>query len=288
MNNPTIVIAHKIKGRLRIKLSHPLRNLDDFKSEISNKNGVLDFSYNEITKSIIIRYDNFKVKEEEILLRIVAIYSKGYDLIPIRFIYNSKRKNMPPMAYYSLITLLIGGVSRYISMNERIKEFINWAVVGTTIGAIGEHAYNEINQKGYFDPEVVSVMYLINSIGKGKFLIPSGVTWITTFGRHLLEMSYTKLIIEVNEFKNKCSDEKYYNITILPDSDNLKKANMLRVFLEKFIEGEGNTLRKSFMISNKGVSSHDGRMFEGFESGPTFINVNSNNNKQLIEDIKLN
>ena len=26
MNNPTIIIAHNIKDRIRIKMSHPLRN----------------------------------------------------------------------------------------------------------------------------------------------------------------------------------------------------------------------------------------------------------------------
>lgn len=274
MNNPTIVVAHKILGRVRFKLSHPIKNSLDTMEELTKKEGITEARYTDITKSIVVSYNPYKIPEEEVIMRVIAMYSKNYDLIPIRLIYNSKKKNMPPMAYYSLLTLIIGGISRYIPMNPKISEIINWAVVGTTIGAIGEHAYKEINEKGYFDPEVVSVMYLVNSIGKGKFLIPSAITWGATFGRHILEMSYGRMLISVKEFKNKYSNETYYDISVMPDNESSKSANMIRVFLEKFIETEGNTIGKSFMISNKGMSKHEGSLFAGFENGPSFMGMN--------------
>lgn len=274
MNNPTIVVAHKIKDRIRFKLSHPIRNSLAVMEELTKKDGIRTARYTDITKSIVVEYNSYRISEDEVIMRVIAMYSKNYDLIPVRLIYNSKKKNMLPMAYYSLLTLIIGGVSRYIPMNPKISELINWAVVGTTIGAIGEHAYKEINEKGYFDPEVVSVMYLMNSIGKGKFLMPSAITWGATFGRHILEMSYGRMLISVKEFKNKCSNETYYDISVMPDTESSKSANMLRVFLEKFIETEGNTIGKSFMISGKGMSKHEGSLFAGFENGPAFMGMN--------------
>ncbi len=39
---------------------------------------------------------------------------------------------------------------------------------------------------GSFDPEVMSIIYLINSIGKTNTFQASLLAWIVTFGRHLI------------------------------------------------------------------------------------------------------
>ncbi|WP_297436495.1 hypothetical protein [uncultured Clostridium sp.] len=284
MNNPTIVVAHKINNRIRFKLSHPIKNSLAVMDELCKKDGIRCSKYNDVTKSIIVEYNSFRIAESEIIMRVITMYSKNYDLVPVRLVYNSKKRNMPPMAYYSLLTLVIGGISKYIPMNIKVTEFINWAIVGTTIGAIGEHAYNEINEKGYFDPEVVSVMYLINSVRKGNYLLPSAITWGATFGRHILEMSYARTLISVKEFKNKCSDEVYYDVSVMPDTETSKSANIVRVFLEKFIETESNDIGKSFVLSGKGVTKHEGSLFSGFDNGPSFISMDDKNN-QLYKNI---
>lgn len=265
MNNPTIVIAHKIKGRIRIKLSHPLRNGEELMKNLVKKDEIYKANYTDITKSILIEYNPYRISEDEVIIRVIALYSKSYDMIPIRLIYESKKKNLPPMACYSLAMLGIGGISKYITMNQQISDFINWAVVGTTIGAIGEHAYNEVNERGYFDPEVVSVMYLINSVTKGKFLLPSAVTWLTTFGRHLIELSYSGLMISVREFKNR-DGNKYFDVSVKTDNELSKGAGMIRVFLERFIELERNSMGKSFMVSDRGMTGYSGRLYsDGIE-----------------------
>ena len=265
MNNPTIVIAHKIKGRIRIKLSHPLRNGEELMKNLVKKDEIYKANYTDITKSILIEYNPYRISEDEVIIRVIALYSKSYDMIPIRLIYESKKKNLPPMACYSLAMLGIGGISKYITMNQQISDFINWAVVGTTIGAIGEHAYNEVNERGYFDPEVVSVMYLINSVTKGEFLLPSAVTWLTTFGRHLIELSYGGLMISVREFKNR-DGNKYFDVSVKTDNELSKGAGMIRVFLERFIELERNSMGKSFMVSDRGMTGYSGRLYsDGIE-----------------------
>lgn len=265
MNNPTIVIAHKIKGRIRIKLSHPLRNGEELMKNLVKKDEIYKANYTDITKSILIEYNPYRISEDEVIIRVIALYSKSYDMIPIRLIYESKKKNLPPMACYSLAMLGIGGISKYITMNQQISDFINWAVVGTTIGAIGEHAYNEVNERGYFDPEVVSVMYLINSVTKGKFLLPSAVTWLTTFGRHLIELSYSGLMISVREFKNR-DGNKYFDVSVKTDNELSKGAGIIRVFLERFIELERNSMGKSFMVSDRGMTGYSGRLYsDGIE-----------------------
>ena len=285
MNNPTIVIAHKIKGRIRIKLSHPLRNGEELMKNLVKKDEIYKANYTDITKSILIEYNPYRISEDEVIIRVIALYSKSYDMIPIRLIYESKKKNLPPMACYSLVMLGIGGISKYITMNQQISDFINWAVVGTTIGAIGEHAYNEINERGYFDPEVVSVMYLINSVTKGEFLLPSAVTWLTTFGRHLIELSYGGLMISVREFKNR-DGNKYFDVSVKTDNELSKGAGIIRVFLERFIELERNSMGKSFMVSDRGMTGYSGRLYSDGIEDNSYIGMDTRSLKLYKDAIK--
>lgn len=285
MNNPTIVIAHKIKGRIRIKLSHPLRNGEELMKNLVKKDEIYKANYTDITKSILIEYNPYRISEDEVIIRVIALYSKSYDMIPIRLIYESKKKNLPPMACYSLAMLGIGGISKYITMNQQISDFINWAVVGTTIGAIGEHAYNEVNERGYFDPEVVSVMYLINSVTKGEFLLPSAVTWLTTFGRHLIELSYSGLMISVREFKNR-DGNKYFDVSVKTDNELSKGAGMIRVFLERFIELERNSMGKSFMVSDRGMTGYSGRLYSDGIEDNSYIGMDTRSLKLYKDAIK--
>ncbi len=285
MNNPTIVIAHKIKGRIRIKLSHPLRNGNKLIDSLIKKDEIYNAKYNEITKSVLIEYNQYRISEDEVIIRVIALYSRSYDMIPIRLVYESKKKNLPPMACYSLAMIGIGGISKYITMNQQISDFINWAVVGTTIGAIGEHAYNEVNERGYFDPEVVSVMYLINSVTKGEFLIPSAVTWLTTFGRHLLELSYGGIMLSVRELKNR-EGSTYFDVSVKPDNEMSKSAGMIRVFLERFIELEKNSMGKSFMVSDKGMTGYSGQLYSDGVCENSYIGMDSRSLKFYRDAIK--
>lgn len=285
MNNPTIVIAHKIKGRIRIKLSHPLRKGEKLIENLIKKDEIYNVKYTDITKSILIEYNPYRISEDEVIIRVIALYSKSYDMIPIRLVYESKKKNLPIMACYSLAMLGIGGVSKYITMNQQISDFINWAVVGTTIGAIGEHAYNEVNERGYFDPEVVSVMYLINSVTKGEFLFPSAVTWLTTFGRHLIELSYGGIMISVKELKNK-DGNTYFDISVRVDNEMSKSAGIIRAFLEKFIELERNSMGKSFMISDRGMTGYSGKLYSEGINENSYIGMDTRSLKLYKDAIK--
>lgn len=87
-------------------------------------------------------------------------------------------------------------------------------------------------------------------------------------------MSYGRMIITINEFKSKSSEEIFYDIKILPDNESFKKTNIMRTFLEKFIEGEGNTMRKSFMLTNNNIKNYEGSLFKGLDNGSSFMHTN--------------
>lgn len=61
-----------------------------------------------------------------------------------------------------------------------------WLSTGATLAAVVEHGYQELQLRGSFDPEVMSIIYLINSIGKTNTFQASLLAWIATFGRHLV------------------------------------------------------------------------------------------------------
>ncbi|MCD3297530.1 hypothetical protein G8T67_12030, partial [Clostridium botulinum C/D] len=54
MNQPTIIIVHRLNNRIRVKLSHPLRGVEEVIVAMEKREGVESFSYNNITKSIVI------------------------------------------------------------------------------------------------------------------------------------------------------------------------------------------------------------------------------------------
>ena len=61
-----------------------------------------------------------------------------------------------------------------------------WFSTGATIAAVVEHGYQELQVRGSFDPEVMSLVYLINAIGKSNSLQASLLAWAATFGRHIV------------------------------------------------------------------------------------------------------
>ena len=69
---------------------------------------------------------------------------------------------------------------------QTLTRFTRWLSVGATLAAVAEHGYQELHARGSFDPEVMSVVYLINSIGKTNGMQASALAWALTFGRHLI------------------------------------------------------------------------------------------------------
>ena len=67
-----------------------------------------------------------------------------------------------------------------------LTRFSRWLSAGATLAAVTEHGYAELHLRGSFDPEVMSVVYLINAIGKEDGVRASLVAWVLTFGRHLI------------------------------------------------------------------------------------------------------
>lgn len=281
MANPAIIILHKLPGRIRVKLSHPLKNPEEAEKIIKEHYSIVSFKYNTVTKSLLIKFDKFKIQVEEVLIRIAIVYSKNYGFTPVKLISNYVKREMPILSYYSMLSILAAAVSKVIPATKSIQDFLNWLAVGTTVGAIGEHAYSEINEKGTVDPEVMSVMYLISSIRKGEFITPSIITWIATFGRHIVNTSYEGLIFKINEVNDVYTQQNCYDVSVLPAQDNRKKMSFLKTFISEIIENQSSTIGKSLLVTKQGINHMQGKLECGTLRSCSRITLN-NRDKNII------
>ena len=100
-----------------------------------------------------------------------------------------------------------GLASRVFGSLNTYRNFVRWGALVTTIGAIFEHGYKELNENGAFDPEVMSIMYLITSINEvtavngttNMSLYSPAIAWLLTFGRHILTRQERSILIETYE-----------------------------------------------------------------------------------------
>lgn len=176
-------------------------------------------------------------------------------MVPIKLVSNTPTRNIPSLAMYSVGFIIAASAMKFLGLNsnKNVSDLLNWAALGTTAGAIVEHGYNEINEKGAFDPEVVSIMYLLNSINKKNFITASALTWITTFGRHILDLRYDELSIKVKEVKDICTNESYFEISLYHGDDLYKKMNFVRAFLTNFIDRQNFSYGGNILINRHGM-----------------------------------
>lgn len=243
MSYPTILMVHNIEGRIRVKISHPIIDINEAEKFIKQTNGITYFRYNEQIKSILIKYESSSISVENVILKLAILMSKIYGFSKVRFISDYHKSDMPLLSYYSIICILGANLVKFLSPENQAQDFLNWIATGSTIGAIAEHAYSEINEKGTIDPEVMSVMYLINSVGKGNMVNASLITWITTFGRHILKKSHESFIIKVEKIQAQCSQEPCYDVSVLPTVVQGQRVDAFKLFASELINSQNSTLK---------------------------------------------
>ena len=226
------------------------------------KEGIKLVRYNPYIKTLLVEFNSKKISVENVIFKIATILSEIYGFSKIKFISNNNKTDMPLLSYYSIILILGAKIVKYVSPTGQVQEFLKWLATGTTVGAIVEHGYSEMRQRGTIDPEVMSIMYLINSIGKeGNMLNASLVTWITTFGRHILKKSNETFILKIEKSKMRCEDKPCYDISILSeDINNNNKLDSFRLFANEIIERQ-NSLNSGFGYRGGGSINNEGMFF---------------------------
>lgn len=243
MDYPVITMEHRIEGRIRVKLSHSIIDVEEAEKFFYEEEGIEYVRYNPVIKSLLIKFNSKKITAEHVIFKIATLISKIYSFCRIKFISNNNKRDMPLLSYYSLISILGANAVKYLSPTTgQVQEFINWLATGTTVGAIVEHGYHEMKERGTIDPEVMSIMYLINAIGKGNMLSASFVTWITTFGRHILNKSNETFIIKIEKKQIGCPPKDVYDVSVITDNVKNSKMDSFKLFASEIIESRNRCL----------------------------------------------
>ena len=174
-------ILHALPGRLRVRLEKPVESDEIFRSAP----GLLRCSYNQRIRSLLIEYDPNAVSEDDLIVHLAGLYAveKQTKLLHIK---RSEEKgfSMGPTGGMALAMIGLDGLMKLTG--AQLAGFSGWFSTGATLAAVVEHGYQELQTRGSFDPEVMSIIYLINSIGKTNTFQASLLAWVVTFGRHLV------------------------------------------------------------------------------------------------------
>ncbi len=271
MNSLTVILLHQLPGRIRLKLSHPPHNENRFYDGMKAHDGVVDISFNKISKSLLITHETGHLTVEEILLRTAIALSMEYGYQPVRVSLGNETEVMTDGAILAgLLLLAAGGVQ--IGGRTAGLLWLNRAAGLGVAAAVVEHGWHEAREHGYIHPEVLSVGYLAASWFRGNILRGATVTWFASFGRHLLQGP--EKCIDVRPLqKNYDGDEpRTYQISLAPGqyprSPLLSWAQSFLGILGLGGIGGGSSLL--FKEIQNMAQAHD-RVLEGLELQPNGI-----------------
>ena len=186
MHNDNIGAVHltvlsAMPGRLRLQLEKPIEGEAIFLSIP----GLQSCRYNPRIQTMLCCYDKAVISESDLLVRIGALYARLQQTAVLHVKHSEEEGfSMAPSGYLALFFIGLDGALSLTG--SALTQFTRWLSTGATLAAVVEHGYQELHVRGSFDPEGMSVVYLINSVGKPGAVRASLLAWIITFGRHLI------------------------------------------------------------------------------------------------------
>lgn len=231
MKSLSITILHKIQGRVRIGLSNPPINVEKFMNHVKKHEGIDIIKFNHISKSLLVCYNPTVISFIEIIMRSSIALSLEYENSPVIIQNNCDKRPMTTMDYYSGASILGLLASKGLILGDSTNKIIEYnAGISTTI-AVLNHAWSEVQRKGIYDPEVVSVVYLLRALINGNILTASTITWLATFGRHLFEFPTERFVLTTTEIKKSDGKDFYIDVTLKPLIRKDYSSNPLRIVI---------------------------------------------------------
>ncbi len=266
MEELRLTIVHELPGRLRLRMSRPSKNLQKLKDAVGKHEGLLDMTYNPVTRSLLVQYSPTVVSGTEIAVRTAMALSIESGNAPVKLYREGREEPLKPLDYYAGLTLVLAALSRTRFLPS-MSGTMEYHAAGATTLSVMNHAWQEVKEEGVYHPEVLSAVYLIGSIINGNVLKASMLTWLLTFGRHLMDVSGDRLIVQALEVK-EIEGKNYIDAVVRPDSSSMNNpiAFMVNVMGKSMgIEGQG---KDSQLMENITIMSREhGNVLEGLSSG---------------------
>jgi len=267
----TIALLHELAGRLRLRLSHLPRDQHRFVAALTAHEGFKEVTFNSISRSLLITYETGHLTTQELLLRSAIALSMEYDFQPVRVSIGTDTEVMTDGSMLAGLLLIAAGA---VNMTGGGKNGL-WLTRAAGIGvaaAVVEHGWREAQEQGYIHPEVLSLGYLLSSLFRGTILRGATVTWLASFGRHLLEGPEKCIDVRPIKHGNRGGETKTYQVALVPQAAKLSQLYRLAQGLMKMIglagfAGTGDTL---FAELKNVAQAHD-EVLEGLDLQPNGI-----------------
>ena len=264
-STPVLTIVHELPGRLRMKVLYPLEDPKRLETSVKGHVGILYVEYTPITRSILVRFDVREVTREEIIIRVGLSLALAYGS-PVQIFTEPEHHEMSDSAFYSAMLLVVALTNRVVSRAYKSGSWLEWTVGLGTAWSVLEHGVSEVKERGNFDPEVLSVVYLITALLKGNFLPAAIFTWLTTFGRHLIHGTTTGIEIRPMEFADEHAENPYYEVVITPVNPASEKRmllNLLPSIVKYAATGRSEGGHGNLIDEIRNVSKLHGEVIEG-------------------------
>jgi len=263
----SLTIAHRLPGRLRLRLSHALSDPAVLTRYVSQHEGMLGIAYTPVTGSVLVTSDPDHVAQEEIVLRVALAMSLDRAAEPVRVYSDPSAPHMGPSAVLSGLALLGAAAVRLAGGRGSVQGVDLAAGVGTLWAAL-DHAWGEIRQRGTFDPEVASLFLLLAAMVRGNTLPAALLTWFSTFGRHLIEQPRSAVEVRPMQLQS-VADGPRYEIAVAPVQAEPRGVPLLRAvpsLVWYALTGGRGGLATGLIEEMRAVSQMHHRVLEGLGS----------------------
>lgn len=268
-NQLAITIVHRISGRIRMRLSHPPMDEPQFKKAIQNHPGISSIIYTPVTGSLLIVFDTAEITYEELVVRTAVTLSRDYDMQAVKVFSGTEDHEMSVFTFYSGVLLVLSLLSRVLNAPPSLRLLLDNISGAGTAAAVIEHSAMDFKQVGEFHPEVLSIIYLVNSAFKKRLFNGSVITWLATFGRHLFKPIPQAVEVKVLPVKEKDSSNVYYEAAVSPlkkKDDVMKLFRLIPEVLTSLVINLTGMGERGLLEKIRELPEHHGQVLEGLEN----------------------
>lgn len=142
-----VTVRHSMPGRIRLSFEKPFPNPDVLKGE----KGVIRMEWNMRLCSMLLLYDATCLSKFELLRQVCGHYAWQVDAALIHVRHEEEEGfTLSSSGILALLGIGVDGMVTALALPGRAVT--KWVAVISTLAAVVEHGWEEVNQKGSFDP----------------------------------------------------------------------------------------------------------------------------------------
>jgi hypothetical protein len=174
-------------------------------------------------------------------------------------------RELTDSAFYSGVVLFAALALRLLGRYTNASATLDRIAGLTTAGAALHHGWVDYRLRGNFDPEVLTVTYLLTALLSGNALPATIFTWISTFGRHLVRMPSPGVEVYPAQI-GRDSTSPHFEVVVAPERtppDKMTLFGMIPTMLFQTITGGTPTQRVSLIEDIRRVAQMHNQVLEG-------------------------